>query len=180
MVKNAKMLKWKGFTLVELLVVTSIIILLSAIILPNYRGIERQFALQRSAHKLAQDIRRAGEMAMSTKEFQGKVPAGYGIYLKQGERDYLLYADTNPPKGNEKYDGGDGKIETINLEKGVYIKNISPSSLSINFKPPIPTVKIKTGAGQDSASAVITLSLESDSTKTKIIKVNSAGLIDVE
>ncbi len=168
----------KSFTLIELIVVTSIIILLSAIVFPNYRGIERQFALQRSAHKLAQDIRRAGEMAMSTKEFQGKVPAGYGIYLKQGERDYLLYADTNPSQGNEKYDGGDGKIETINLEKGVYIQNISPSSLSINFKPPIPTIKIKT-KGEDSTTAVITLSLESDSTKTKIIKVNSAGLINV-
>jgi len=170
----------RGFTLIELIVVTSIIILLSVIVFPNYRGIERQFALQRSAHKLAQDIRRAGEMAMSTKEFQGKVPAGYGIYLKQGEKDYLLYADTNPPGGNEKYDGEDDKIETINLEKGVYIQNISPSSLSINFKPPIPTIKIKKEGGQDSTTAVITLSLESDSTKTKIIKVNSAGLIDVE
>ncbi|MDP2864055.1 MAG: hypothetical protein Q8N73_00100, partial [bacterium] len=82
--------------------------------------------------------------------------------------------------GNEKFDGADGEVETIYLEKGVYIKNISSSSLSINFKSPIPTVKIKTEAGQDSASAIITLSLESDSTKTKIIKVNSTGLIDVE
>jgi len=179
MVKNAKMLKWKGFTLVELLVVTSMIILLSAIILPNYRGIEGQFALQRSAHKLAQDIRRAGEMAMSTREFQGEIPeGGYGIHLKLSWEDYYkLYADKN---GNEKFDETDGEVETINLEKGVYIQNISPSSLSINFKSPIPTVKIKTEAGQDSANTIITLSLESDSTKTKIIKVNSAGLIDVE
>ena len=173
------MLKWKGFTLVELLVVSSIIILLSAIILPNYRGIERQFALQRSAHKLAQDVRRAGEMAMSTREFQGEIPeGGYGIHLKLSWGNYYkLYADKN---GDEKFDGSDGEVETIYLEKGVYIKDISPSSLSINFKSPIPTIKITTEAGQDSASAIITLSLESDLTKTKIIKVNSAGLIDVE
>lgn len=169
----------KSFTLVELLVVTSIIILLSAIILPNYRGIERQFALQRSAHKLAQDIRRAGEMAMSTREFQEEVPeGGYGIHLELSWGNYYkLYADKN---GNEKFDGADGEVETINLEKGVYIKNILPSSLSINFRSPIPTVKIKTEAGQDSVNATITLSLESDSTKTKIIKVNAVGLIDVE
>lgn len=168
----------KSFTLIELIVVTSIIILLSAIVFPNYRGIERQFALQRSAHKLAQDIRRAGEMAMSTREFEGEIPkGGYGIHLSISWRTYYkLYADN----GNGKYGSGDSDVEIINLEKGVYIQNISPSSLSINFKPPIPTIKITTEAGQKSTTAVITLSLESDPTKTKIIKVNSAGLIDAE
>jgi len=179
MLKNIKMLKGKGFTLVELLVVTGIIVLLSAIILPNYQSIARQFALQRSAHKLAQDIRRVEEMAMSTKEFQGEVPkGGYGICFKLSWGDYYkIYADKN---GNEKFDEEDGEMETLNLERGIYIKDISPSSLSINFKSPIPTVKIKTEAGQDSATAIITLSLKSDSTKIKIIKVNSIGLIDVE
>ncbi|MDP2967102.1 MAG: hypothetical protein Q8N87_01685, partial [bacterium] len=114
----------KSFTLIELLVVTSIIILLSAIILPNYRGIERQFALQRSAHKLAQDIRRVGEMSMSTREFQGEIPkGGYGVHLKLSWGNYYkLYADKN---GNEKFDEADGEVETIYLEKGVYIQNIS-------------------------------------------------------
>jgi len=177
MVKNAKTLKWKGFTLIELLVVASIIIVLSAIVFPNYRGIESQFTLERSAYKLAQDIRRAGEMAMSTREFDGKIPkGGYGIYLKLSwENYYKLYADKD---GSEKFDEKkDGEVEKIFLEKGVYIKDISPSSLSINFKPPAPTVKIN---GKDFASAIITLSLKSDPNRTKIIKVNSIGLIDVE
>jgi len=167
----------KSFTLVEILVVAGIIIVMSAIIFPNYRGIDSQFALERSAYKLAQDVRRAAEMAMSTEEFDGEIPkGGYGIYLELSwENSYKIYADKN---GNEEFDEKkDGEIETINLEKGVYIKDISPSSLSINFRPPVPTVKIN---GKDFTSATITISLKSDPTRIKIIKVNSAGLIDLE
>lgn len=167
-------MKQKGFTLIELLTVFGIIIFLSAIILINYRTSGEQFALQRSAHKLTHDIRRAAELAMSSKEFQGNIPqGGYGIHLRQANDDYyILYADTN---GNEKYDAVDGKVETIYFEKGVFIKFLSKNNLSINFKPPNPTVKIDT-----SPTVTITLSLQSDSSRIKTIKVNDAGLIEVE
>lgn len=172
--------KDKGFTLVELLTVIAIISILSVLVLPNYRAGEKNLALQRSAQKLAQDIRRAQQMAMSAKEYQDKVPAGYGIYLKQGDNYYLLYADTNPTQGNEKYDGGDEVVEEIYLEKRVYIKNVQPASLSINFKPPDPETKISGSGGSETNLATITLSLETEQTKEKKIKVNKAGLIYVE
>ena len=87
--------KESGFTLTELLVVASIIILFSAIVLANYQTGNKQFALQRSAHKLAQDIRRAQEMAMSAKECEpcgNVVPPGYGIYTQQHYSSALRYA----------------------------------------------------------------------------------------
>lgn len=184
---NAKMLKWGGFTLIELLVVIGIIILLSVIILPNYRTAAAQFALERSAHKLAQDIRRAAEMAMSAKELPsgGGMPAGgYGVYFDIGwhNKGYRLYADTKPPAGNEFFTSADTIIETIELEKGVIIQGINtpPNKVGINFKPPAPTVKIKYSAADEVGEVIIVLALESDSTKTKTIKVNKAGLIDVE
>ncbi len=55
-------------------VVISIIILLSTFFIANYRGGEKQFALKRSVHQLAQDLRRAQEMAMSSQ----KTPDGFG------------------------------------------------------------------------------------------------------
>ena len=177
--------KNKSFTLIELLVVISVIGILSAIMFPGYQLARRQLALQRSANKLAQDIRKAQEMAMSAQECLecgGGVPAGgYGVYLNKTEPDrYYIYANTSSPY--EKYDSGDIKIETIYLEKEVSIKDFGPSSenFSINFKPPDPIVTIKDAAGQDKNSLTIILALRTNLTKTKTIKVNKVGLVSVE
>lgn len=168
-------MRQKGFTLVELLVVSGIVIFLSGIVLVNYRAGDEDFRLQRSAHKLAQDIRRAGEMAMSAREFQGSFPeGGYGVQVKLSENtSYILYADKN---GNETFDGQDGEVERIFFEKGVFIKSLSKNNLSVNFRPPQPKIAIIGG----SSSASITLALKSDPAKTRIIEVNAAGLIEVE
>jgi len=178
---------WKnlgGFTLIELLVVFSIIIIFSALILLNFQAGEQQFSLERSSHRLAQDIRRAEEMAMSLKEFQGRIPSGgYGIYFSKYVRaeeinyDIYLYADTN---GNEKYNRGE-EIETLSLEREVKIKEVradgvSADQTSINFKPPDPVIAISPGGNL----TIITLSLKADSAKTKNVIVNKAGLIYVE
>jgi len=177
-------MKKNGFTLFEVLVAISIIIIFTGIVLLNYRATGNQLALQRAVFKLAADIRRVQEMAISSKEISGVgVPSGgYGIYFRNAnDTFYLIYADTNPPlSGNEQYDGGDTTVENnIELEKGVEISTLSPAnSLSINFKPPDPAVKIKTGMGE-SDETIITLRLITDTSKTKTIKVNKAGRIEI-
>ncbi|MBZ9578069.1 type II secretion system protein [Patescibacteria group bacterium] len=185
---RASSFKKKGFSLTEFLIVISIIGIFSAITFPNYRSTQQQLILQRSASKLAQNIRKVQEMAISAKECPPSIcggpgsiiPPGYGIYLKKDDLDYLLYADVNPAAGNEKYDSGNDKVvETIPLETGVEIKSVSPASMSINFKPPDPEVKISGTDTDDAAEAVITLVVEGTSFEKKII-VNKAGLIYVE
>jgi len=179
----------KAITLIELLVVTAIILILSAIILPSYQIGEKQLALQRSTHKLAQDIRRTQEMAMSAKELPGGgLPdGGYGIcFDKLPSPSIFLYADTVPPA--ERYGTGDQIIETISLEKEVKTKevrlkkpgnNVSPARVSINFKPPDPEVNLKGGTDEPFDEVEITLSLKTDENQTKTIKVNKVGLIYV-
>ncbi len=170
----------EGFTLIELLAVTTIIVILTATLSVNYKNTGQQFAVQRAAHKLAQDIRRAGEMAMSAQECCGGiVPPGYGIWLEQGNSNYILYADTQPPSGNEFYTPADEKIETIELEKGVVIQDINTSNkkVGINFKPPTPTIKIKFQASDEINQAVITLASGGN---VKTVKVNAVGLVEVE
>jgi prepilin-type N-terminal cleavage/methylation domain-containing protein len=182
------MMKKNGFTIVEFLVVIFIISLLSGLSFTAYRTGEKIFALQRSAQKLAQDIRIVEEMAISARICDAcaekKVPpGGYGIYFNQGQSVYSIYADLD---GNGFYNSAtDIVIETVTLEKTV-IQNlsISPlsiniSSLSINFEPPDPKVTIGNST-QTSTEASITISLSSDPSKTKTIKVNKAGLIYVE
>jgi len=179
----------KGFTLTELLVVMVIVIILTAAILVDYRNSGQQFALQRSAHKLAQDIRRAGQMAMSAQECCGGiVPPGYGIWLEQGTSSSTLYADTSPSGNPDEFykspPSNDDIIEIINLEKDVIVQKIDTpdpdgevDSISINFKPPSPTIMIKYRENKKVNEVTVTLTSGGN---TKTIRVNAVGLVEVE
>lgn len=198
-----------GFTLVEILVSIFIIALLSGIIFANYRSSGQQFVLQGAANKLAQDIRRVQQMAMSAEETNlgGQVPAGqefvpeggYGIYFEEiSPNSYIIFADCGDTP-NRQYNGSGlvcgpanseytEHIETIELEQGVNINNIqkegggAPDKIHITFVSPDPEVHIvpPAGAGGEPAWCEIILALTANPSKTKTIKVNKAGLIEVE
>ena len=164
----------KGFTLVELMVVTAIIVLLTAMTLPNYRAGSQQLALQRSAHKLAQDLRRAEELALSSQAFGDQTPQGYGVYFNKSQSSrYILFADLD---GNHQYSGlSDEKVEEITLEGKVVISGLSPefaSVLTIVFTPPDPSVYFY----EDSNAVTASITLMAK----EIIQVNKVGLIVVE
>jgi len=167
----------RGFTLIELLVSIFIIVLMAGIILANYRVGGQQFALQRSANKLAQDIRRAQAMAMGAESYDcglGWRMKGYGINLVVNNDYYLIRVrcenEANPGSYNDINIG-----DPVSLEGGVKILNLTNSPLNIFFYPPDPIVDL---AGVNNVE--ITLSLETDVTKIKTIKINSAGLIEIQ
>lgn len=165
----------KAFTLIELLVVISIIVLITALTLPNYRLGNNQLALQRSAHKIVQDLRRTLEFAISVKEFNGIIPSGYGVYFDLDQPDrYVIFADLD---GDQAYSGANEKVEEIILEGNVVLYSLTPvspgSSLAVFFAPPDPTVQFL----PDAVLAVINIKIEA---LQKTVQVNKAGLIAVE
>ena len=180
----------KGFTLLELTVIISVIIILMTFTLANYRGGEKEFSLLRSIHRLAQDLRTAQEMAMAGERFDNVFPkGGYGLYFVEDSNSYILFADCN---GNFQYDGGDNPsigcasstestggiypeaVKTLTLEEKIKISNLFPASpLNITFFHPDPTVTIKPQAN----SATIRLTLNG---QTRSITINSAGLIEIK
>jgi prepilin-type N-terminal cleavage/methylation domain-containing protein len=178
----------KGFTLTELLVSMTIIAVMIAIFLANYRAGERLFALQNAAHKLAQDFRRVEEMAMSARETSGGgIPSGgYGIYFDANEPDhYILFADED---GREDYDSPSELIEDIVIDKKemVEIKNLihsfCPSGTCANavaiFMPPDPEVTMKVFWLGGSWIPVDSLTVElTNNYKTQKVYINEAGLI---
>ena len=177
----------KGMTMTELLVSITLVGIISSVSFLSYHRIEKEFALQRSAYKLSQDIRRAMEKTMGAEKVGENIfPSGYGIYFEKNGHVFtvFLYADGKAGNENENYDEGE-EIETISLEKGVKIQEVkidsaSPQRISINFKAPLPKIKISGPGEAEKDNATITICLESDQTKTKKIYVNKAGLIYVE
>lgn len=177
-----KVVKKKGFSLIEFLVSMSIIILLSALFLPQYDRLRKNYLLSRDAHKFASDLRYTQEMAISSQEYgSGEVPrGGYGVYLKENQPYYLIYADIN---NNQVFDSGvDSEILRGELNQAVKISDINPGNeASINFKPPAPDIKLtEMGSMNEVNSFEIIFSLISDSSQRMVIFVNKAGLIYVE
>jgi len=178
----------KGFMLVELVVVTGIIVLLLSLALPNYRYSNQRLALDRSAHKLAQDFRRTQEMAMSGQTFTdkngGNFPAGgYGIRLQgaAAPESYILFGDVD---GNHEYEPAtDFETETVLMEKGVVINDIQTSeggtiNLFVTFLPPNPIIFFE----PTSLATWIRIDLihENDPTQIKSVLVNKVGLVSIE
>jgi len=172
-----------GFTLVEILVVTSIIIMLSSMLLANYELGNYRLSLDRALHKLVQDIRRAEEMAMSSNtRFQGcspGLPQGYGVYfdLDNSTSTYILFADCT---GSGKHDLQSVTVETMSIEEGIFLNAFlwppGYRQLSIVFKPPDPTVCIVDCiSGGDRAS----INLASKSGLQGTVSLNKRGLIEI-
>lgn len=194
-------IKRKGFTLIEMLVVMSIVALLSVLILAQYRYAQKQYALQQAAEKLASDIRRAQNMAISGAGITQNI-YGYGIYLKKDDSTYTLYADTEPTRttknGNCFYDrtgpSKDDKEYDVTLSSGINIEKVEPAypvstgpykdSLHICFVPPDPSTYINNDQLVSPPTSIIqtattTLTFSGTNLK-KYIVVTNVGSIEIK
>ena len=171
-----------GFTLVEVLVSISIIGILSAVILLNYRTGQDQASLTRSAAALETSIRDAQDLAAAASELGGSIPCGYGLHYVDS-RNYSLYAGrlggaANCQASNHNFQAGtdavyeDAKI----IEQRVVFKNSFPD---IFFEPPDPATYINDNRSIG-VSTVIDLCLESDSSVCRSLIVDTAGRISIQ
>lgn len=201
-------MKEKGITLVEIIIAVFIATLFSAILISDFPRIIKHYSLSKSAYKLAQDIRRIQDLALSgfqiTDEEGNSIGAkGYGIYFSLiDEQEYIIYADMGGDGFDQKYDNDkqscfkeinpekDCVMEIIDLGqenpdlkikeiKIFYLNFMDVSYTSINFAPPGPTTSIF--HSEDFYSEVgIVLGLKSYEDASKTVWVNSSGLIRVE
>lgn len=175
--------KKSGFTIIEMLVVTAIIVIISAFMAVNFRKGEEGHKLQRSAQLIVQSIRRAQNMAISSTQHLGDVPPAYGVFFNDNQDfySYILFADLN---GNNKYDNpaSDSVIATIVLEKGIKILSVSLSPrLHIVFVPPDPSTIFNNNPGINQVT--ITIKKEGatcPSVNCRNIKVKNTGWMTIE
>lgn len=169
----------KGFTLVEVLVATFIIGVLSTVILLNYRTGQDQASLTRSAAAFETEIRRAQNLAISSAELSGTQPCGYGIHYVD-KRNYSIYAGklggaASCQVSNHNFQSGiDSVYQSVKIiEQRAVFKN---SFSDIFFEPPDPTTYINND-NSVGISAIIDFCLETDLNKCRTITVKRFRLI---
>jgi Tfp pilus assembly protein FimT len=163
-----------GFTLVELLVSLSIIIMMTTLFLANYHSSNERSKLSSASQQMASDIRLAQSYALGSKKFNGAIPpGGWGVYFNETNTSYIIFADND---GGKDYDDPGEKFSEIDLPANVTISSIDVANdVDIVFLPPDPEVFFN-GL---TAPAVNSVQIElSDGETVKTVEVNYLGLVD--
>ena len=169
----------KGFTLMELLVVTAILVLVTGLMLANNRHFGGRILLENLAYDIALSVRQAQVYGISVRQFEtGTFEIAYGAYFNSlSTRTYDLFGDVD---ANGLWDAGeDVPPSPYDIERGHYIAQLcapaggdsatctQASRLAIVFKRPEPdacigingnsaiTGEYKCTNGQDSARIVL-------------------------
>lgn len=82
-----------GFTLVEMIVVVSIVAIISAALFANYREIGDQGRVSSYAGKIREDLRLTQRYGYSGRSNKSNLANGWGIYFNRNLNKYVIFSD---------------------------------------------------------------------------------------
>lgn len=188
--KNISHKSESGFTLIELIVATTIVMVLTAVTVVNLRTGSSEQALLRSAQTLAFNIRKAQNLALAPQPNAGKTVCVYGIKAAANSGVYVLYfnddnigASTCNGVAKKRYAVGgfsppsppgvcNSCIAQVYLEKGVTIVD----AFDVSFEPPEP-MAYWGGFPMGVTQLSITLT---NGTQTRSVLVNQFGRVRIQ
>jgi len=178
-------MKNRGFTLLELLICVTVIIILSAVSFFGYNGKRDTLALNREASSLIANMESMREKAMASQYYNGVLSkGGYGLYFQEAHPNYYtIFADCDGLGFDDAANSCNNKSETINtvmLDNRIKLSDFSSPQITVYYKFPFPNAVIEDVNNIATTSASINVELKNDPGKYKTIKFNSAGLIYAE
>ncbi len=178
----------QGFTILEMMVSTAIILLISGQVLVGFSNLREASTLTRAAQELAFNIRRAQNMSVSVVGVGiggiMQIPNAVGLRLSSvaGNNDrYFFFADQN---SNGFYDGVTERIEPdILLPGNVRITSITGeapagSGVHMIFYTPEATLLLSNGAGTPIPN-FINITLTGPSGDVRRVRVRMSGQVTV-
>ena len=179
-----------GFTLLEMVVSLSIIVMMTVIFTANYHTTNRRTDLTMAAQTLVADLHLAQNNTLGLEKYNGAVPAGgWGIHFGLNDSKYTLFADLNAPStaGSGTYQAPDeGQVDygarVTQLANGITITNLKDmngfqTSDDVTFLPPDPITTINNGTATSSVLLIVLTDNQSGQTKT--VSINFLGLAEV-
>ena len=175
----------KGFTVLELIIVSAIMVMLLTLVTVNFKGFDNKSVLDSESDKLFSVLRQAQIWSL-TGHLQNGERYSYGVYFEECSTtetcSYFLFTDLD---GDKVYDLGEGyKQGEYKMIKGAYVSSLviegstSIDELSVVFEPPLGTIYFNGLEDYDSADVIlkhITYDAE------QVIKVNRiSGQINIE
>lgn len=176
-------MKQKGFTLIEVLVVLTVMSFLSGILIIYSRGGEQQVISFKEQARLVSGILRAKSLAIQTFQTQEKV-CGYGIHFETSPYNkYVIFreikgVDPNNPCGanNRRYDLGEEFEPAVNLgDSGIKLDQATIGD--VFFLPPDP--KIYFDGLPASGEAKITL-MTGDGASSAVVLIGPGGQVSTQ
>lgn len=147
----------RGFSLIELIVVTGVLTVITSLILANNAKFGGAITLRNLAYDIALSVRESQTYGISVRKFgtgAGQFGAGYGMHFRTSSpASYLLYADA--VNANGLYDGAGELVESVTISRGFVISDLCFTSaggssetcgaqkIDIIFKRPEPDAQIR-------------------------------------
>lgn len=136
-----------GFTLIEMLIVLTIIVIVTAIAIGGQSNFNRTLTLNNAAYSIALSLREAQTYGLSSRTYTGIRNTGYGVNFTMGAPTaYTLFADTCTPvasdakpdvkPGNNRYDPtpltgctGTERVSSYALNNGFTVSKICSQTI---------------------------------------------------
>lgn len=176
-------MKKEAFTLIETLISLSIIVILSSLLVANYKVSNSYSSLVNFQNSLISDLESIKWKAINAQDYNGLVPVYWGLYLEKGSSTYQIFADLN---GNFSLDAGEdlsyfGGKKYISSADSVVSKISLADRVLILFSTNngFPVFYDMNTSSQSEDDLVIELK-NNDLNSAKLVVSNSFGLNDFE